>query len=292
MRLCVWLKKCVNVWFLLRTVRIARSVSDEEAGEGKAGAANTQSINNREETNKPDHTSRQTFSSSLTCPEVSASVVHICPLRCPWEGWWRTAGRSRRWRPGSASRPGPCRWASPSSPDTPPLSCHPQWWRCWSCWDWSCFLESEKNKGKNFRFEQETIGFVILKLHAVLVAPKNRNFSSFYFTLKICNIVWKQHTYIQSVMFYTQRQKVTVHLLKYSSEALVLMLLGTYYPLIILLYAFIKIQLKFSTFKLFKSFLSKESKYCHCFGTVEQQRGREEIWEKREIRLCGTCTNN
>lgn len=139
----------------LRTVRITRSVSNEEAGEGKAGAVNTQGINKRKAMKKnkkqTDHMSCQSLSSSLTCPEVSASVVHICPLRCPWEGWWQTAGRSPRWRPGSASRPGPCRWASHSSPGTPRLSCHPQRWTCWRGWDWICFLEGEKKRGKKLQ---------------------------------------------------------------------------------------------------------------------------------------------
>lgn len=57
--------------------------------------------------------------SPLTCPGVEASAGHICPWRCPWAGWWQTGGRTLRWRPGSASHPGPCRWASYSSPSTP-----------------------------------------------------------------------------------------------------------------------------------------------------------------------------
>lgn len=73
----------------------------------------------------------------LTCPAVEASEGRICPWRCPWAGWWQIAGRNPRWRPGSASHLGPCRWASYLSPSIP------QSWlqRSLTGWGWKSFLD-------------------------------------------------------------------------------------------------------------------------------------------------------
>lgn len=81
----------------------------------------------------------------FTCPAVGASVDRICPWRCPWAGWWPTARRSPRWRPGSASRPGPCRWASHSSPGTPQSQTARTRWRG-SGWS-RCLDGEEKREG-------------------------------------------------------------------------------------------------------------------------------------------------